>query len=139
MLQQDYLMRLIMQFVRGLRRSLEREKENPAEAAESLEDAIAQALDLDAGVVLGLHPESFASVLSVSGTDPHVVEYLVQGLMLEARYLDAVPSSHLADLRRRQAHALAATFGLPEPSQDCVPTAEKLDAMLSEADSSCIR
>ncbi len=133
MLQQDYLMRLIMQFVRGLRRSMERGRVDPADAAESVEDAIAQALDLDAGVVLGLHPQSFASILSVSGTDPNVVEYLVHALMLEARYLDEAGSETTANLRRDQAAALAEAFGQQPPSFDDILTEEDLDRMEQEA------
>lgn len=134
MLQQDYLMRLIMQFVRGLRRSLERGMVDPAEAAESVEDAISQALDMDAGVVLGLNPESFASILSVSGTDPRVAEYLVRGLLLEAHYLDQAGSGQVAELRRGQAHALAQAFGVDVPEGDGVLTAEDLNRMEQELD-----
>ena len=132
MLQQDYLMRLIMQFVRGLRRSLERGMVDPAEAAESVEDAISQALDMDAGVVLGLNPESFASILSVSGTDPRVAEYLVHGLLLEAHYLDQAGRSAVAELRRGQAHALAQTFGVDCPKGNGVLTEKDLDQMEQE-------
>ena len=132
MLQQDYLMRLIMQFVRGLRRSLERGMVDPAEAAESVEDAISQALDMDAGVVLGLNPESFTSVLSVSGTDPRVAEYLVRGLLLEAHHLDQAGRSAVAELRRGQAHALAQTFGVDCPEGDGVLTEKDLDQMEQE-------
>lgn len=132
MFQQDYLMRLIMQFVRGLRRSLEREHVDPAEAAESVEDAISQALDLDAGMVLGLSPESFASVLSVTGTHPQVVEYLVHGLLLEAHYLDQANTGQKAELRRGQAQALAQAFGIEFPEGDGVLTEEDLDRMERE-------
>lgn len=132
MLQQDYLMRLIMQFVRGLRRSIEKGLVDPSEAAESVEDAIAQALDLDAGVVLGLEPASFASILSVSGTNPRVTEYLMRGLLLEAHYLDEAGRHQLADLRRGQAQALAESYGLEMPEGDGVLTQDDLDRMERE-------
>ncbi len=126
-------MRLIMQFVRGLRRSLERGKVDPADAAESVEDAIAQALDLDAGVVLGLNPESFASILSVSGTDPRLAGYLVRGLLLEAHYLDEAGQPAVSQLRRQQASALAAAFGQECPQGDGVLTEGDLERMEREA------
>ncbi len=129
MFQQDYLMRMIVQFARGLRLSMERGQLDPADAAESVEEAIAQALDLDVSVVLGLHPESFASILAVSGTDPHLVEYLVQGLMLQAHYLDQAGDASIANLRRDQAIALAKAFDHEPPSPDDILTEEDLDYM----------
>lgn len=57
MLQQDYLMRLIWQFVEGMRRSLEKGKKDPRAAADSLEAALSDALDIDANVMLNLAPE----------------------------------------------------------------------------------
>lgn len=133
MLQQDYLMRLVMQFVRGLRLSLERGKVDPADAAESVEEAISQALDLDAATILGLDPHSFASILSVSGTEPLVVEYLVRGLLLEAHYLDQAGREGLAALRRGQARALAAEYGMESPEDDGVLTEQELDRMEKDA------
>ena len=65
MFQQDYLMRLIWQFVEAMRRTVEKDDDPDAKAA-SVEDAIANALEMDASVVLGLAPESFAGILSVS-------------------------------------------------------------------------
>ena len=74
MLQQDYLMRLFLQFAEGIRRSMDYGKHDPNEASESLEDAISRALDMDADVMLGLEAESFASIVHISGTDSRVVE-----------------------------------------------------------------
>ena len=126
-------MRLIMQFVRGLRQSIDRGKVDPADAAASVEDAIATALDLDASVVLGLHPQSFASILSVSGTDPHVVDYLMRGLMLEAHYLDEAGNAATASLRREQAIALAEAYEKEPPSPDDILSEDDLDRMEMEA------
>ena len=88
MLQQDYLMRLFLQFAEGIRRSMDYGKHDPNEASESLEDAISRALDMDADVMLGLEAESFASIVHISGTDSRVVEYVVRSLALEAFYLE---------------------------------------------------
>ena len=132
MFQQDYLMRLIMQFIRGLRQSMDRSKVNPTDAAASVEDAIATALDLDADVMLGLHPQSFASILSVSGTDSHVVDYLMRGLMLEAHYLDEAGDATTANLRRDQAIALAEAYEKEPPSPDDILSEDDLDRMEQE-------
>ena len=132
MFQQDYLMRLIWQFVEALRRTVEKD-DDPEARAESVEGAIAAALDMDASVVLGLAPESFASILQVSGTDPHVVEYLVRGMALEAYYLEQAGKQQASQLRFDQACALARVYGIAEPEPGDIPAPEDFDEML-EAD-----
>ena len=113
MLEQDYLMRMLLSFFEAVNRSLEKDKEHhPEEASDFVENGISQALDIDAGLVLGLAPESFANIVRVSGSDPHVVAYVVHSLMLDAEYKDANGEHAVADLRRDQADALADAFGL---------------------------
>lgn len=132
MLQRDYLMNLILQFVQGIRRSVEKGKRDPEDAAASLEEVVAQAMDMDAAILLGLQPESFASILQVSGTDPRVVEYIARSLALEAHFLEEAGSSGQASLRYGQAQALAAAYGIEVPDMDEVPTDEELDALLED-------
>ena len=86
MFEQDYLMRLLMQFMEAMRRSIERADDgrDPAAAADMLESAIDDATDLDGSMLLSLAPESMASVLQVSGVDPHVAEYVANSLQLES-------------------------------------------------------
>lgn len=132
MFQQDYLMRLIWQFVEAMRRTVEKDDDPDAKAA-SVEDAIANALEMDANVVLGLTPESFAGILSVSGTDPHVVEYLVRGMALESYYLEQAGKQQAAQLRFDQACALAAAYGIEAPAAGEIPVMNDFDEML-EAD-----
>lgn len=131
MFQQDYLMRLIWQFVEALRRTVEKD-DDPEAKAESVEGAIANALDMDANVVLGLAPESFASILQVSGTDPHVVEYLVRGMALEAHYLEQAGKQQASQLRFDQACALARAYGVEQPRPGEIPALEDFDEMLEE-------
>ena len=50
-------MRLIWQFVEAMRRTVEKDDDPDAKAA-SVEDAIANALEMDANVVLGLAPKA---------------------------------------------------------------------------------
>ncbi len=124
-------MRLIWQFVEALRRTVEKD-DDPEAKAESVEGAIANALDMDANVVLGLAPESFASILQVSGTDPHVVEYLVRGMALEAHYLEQAGKQQASQLRFDQACALARAYGVEPPQQGEIPALEDFDEMLEE-------
>ena len=78
MLEQDYLMRILLQFAEAIRRSWARsvEDRDPRDAANMLERAIGDATDIDGATLLSLSPESIASVMQVSGVDPRVSEYL---------------------------------------------------------------
>ena len=80
MLEQDYLMRIFLQFAEIIRRSWTkaRKEKDPRAAADMLEDAVGEATDIDGGVLLSLSPESIASVMQVSGTDPRVTEYVAR-------------------------------------------------------------
>lgn len=113
MLEQDYLMRMILQLIDGIRRSLELSKggEDPESAAESLEATIGQATEIDGSVLLSLAPESIADILQVSGTDPAVVEFVGRSLLLEADYLLQAGDTSTAKLRADQAEALASAYG----------------------------
>ncbi|MDO5042157.1 MAG: hypothetical protein Q4D92_01415 [Slackia sp.] len=132
MLQQDYLMRLIMQFVDGIKRSMDNEKRNPKEAADSLEDALSRALDMDASVILGLAPESFASVAQISIADPRIAVYIVYTMALEAHYLREAECHDTAQLRYEQACAFAAACGVAAPGPDDIPCDADFDALLAE-------
>lgn len=131
MIQQDYLLRLIAQFIQAMLhakrlagRVAEDEAEADAEAgeevpnpdplgaAEMLEVAFGEALDMDPQMILVLAPESLAAILQVSGTDPQLVPYLVECLYLEAEFLTQAGMSETADVRAAQADALAVAFNL---------------------------
>lgn len=88
MFEQDYLMRIIAQLLGAIRRSMERAagEEDPDGAASALDMALGDATDLDGEALLSLAPESLASVLQVSGVDPHLTEYIARSLMLSGRY-----------------------------------------------------
>ena len=131
MLEQDYLMKLILQFFRAMVRSweLKEEKDDPELAAETLETAIGSATEMDEGVLLSLSPDSIAQVLRVSGTDPNVIEYVARGLLLESVYLAEAGQDSLSDVRAAQAKALADDYGfmLPDDPADFDSMAEGLD------------
>ncbi len=122
MLEQDYLMRQIMNLVRALvvARQKKAEELNPAAAAESLEQAITAATELDGVALLSLAPESMASVMRVSGVDPRLAEYIARAILLESVYLKAAGNTSLAALRENQAHSLAQSYNvaLPDDAAD---------------------
>lgn len=113
MLTQDYLVRLLVDFAAGIMRSIQRQTEHrdPEGAAELLEGAIGRSVDLDGDALLALAPESIATILQVSGTDPAITEYLSRSLLLAASYRQDAGQDELADLRAKQAHAIAAAYG----------------------------
>ena len=65
MLQRDYLVQLITQFIEAIIRSrtVAGKEDNPLLAADLLEAAVEQALDMDGVALLSLAPESFAAIL----------------------------------------------------------------------------
>ena len=87
MYERDFLMRLILGYfqtvVVAVRRS-DKEKD-PEGAADLLEQAISDAVEIDSDALLSLEPESIASILQVSGIDPKLVGYVAHGLLLESR------------------------------------------------------
>ena len=122
MYERDYLMRLIYQLVESIRHSwvVAQKKDDPQGAAELLEAAIGEATEIDGAVLLALAPDSMASVLLVSGTDPRVVEYVARSLLLASSYQRDAGNDGVADLRKDQASALARAYGieLPEHPED---------------------
>lgn len=114
MLQQDYLMRMILQLIEAIMKSLETSRgaaPDPEASADLLEAAIGTATDIDGATLLSLEPESVVSILQVSGTDPSVVEYVGRSLFLESSYLEAAGKPELGSLRAAQAQALAQAYG----------------------------
>ena len=113
MFQHDYLMRMIMQLIEAIMRSMQiaKDKEDPQAAADMLEGLVSNATNLDGGVLLSLTPESISSILDASSTDPRVAEFLGRTLYLESLYLVQCGKTELAELRLAQAHALAEAYG----------------------------
>lgn len=132
MLQQDYLVRMLMRLAEAISKSLAKAKDDddPEEAAELLENAIGEATELDGAVLLSLAPESIASVVQISGTDPRVVEYIARTLMLEASCLEDAGKSEKAALRNEQALALANAYGIDVSSVEL--SEEEFEAFFEE-------
>ena len=117
MFERDYLMKLILGYFKTIViviKQGEKEKD-PEGAADLLEQAIGEATEIDGEMLLSLAPESIASVLQVSGTDPKVVGYVAHGLLLEAHYLMLACDFARAELREEQARALASAYGFDLP------------------------
>ena len=133
MFEQDYLMKQFLMFFKALTRSWEQmeEEKDPLGAADTLENAISAATDMDGTALLTLAPESIASIMQVTGVDPRIVEYLSRSMLLESVYLEQGGDSGLASVRAAQARAIADAygFGLPDDPSDF----EAITAGLEEA------
>ncbi len=117
MLEQDYLVRLLMRFAEAIRRSMQKASGelDPRGAADMLEMAVGEATDIDGAALLSLAPESIASVMQVSGVDPGVTGYIAHALLLESTYLRSAGETFLADVRVAQAEAIANAYGFDLP------------------------
>ena len=130
MFERDYLMRLILGFFQTVCivvRRAEKEKD-PEGAADLLERAIGDATELDGDVLLSLSPDSIASILQVSGTDPKLVGFVAHALLLESHYLMMACDFARAELREQQARALAEAYGVDLPDDPAEAEGLLLDA-----------
>ena len=84
MFERDYIMKLLADLMQSIVKSLIQsdKEENPYLAAQTLETAIGNAVDMDASVFMALSPESMASIMSLSHTDPRSTEYIARSLAL---------------------------------------------------------
>ncbi len=117
MFERDYLLKIIMQYGEALRRSWTKAKNecDPKGAAETIERAVGEAVEIDGDVLLSLSPESIASVMQVSGVDPRITEYIARSLLLTSSYLFEAGDKELAALREQQAYAIADAYELSIP------------------------
>lgn len=113
MFERDYIMKMLADLLQAIVKSmLQSEKEeNPYLAAQTLEAAIGNAVDMDASVFLALSPESIASIMGISQTDPRSTEYIARSLALASDYNRKAGSPAIAELRMGQAKAIAEAFG----------------------------
>lgn len=122
MFEQDYLMRQLLQFFKAVVRSNEMIKEgaHPQDAADSLEDAIGNATEMDGVALLSLAPDSIASIMRVTGIDPNITQFVTRSMLLESVYLKQAGNDSLAQVREAQARAIARDYGftLPEDPSD---------------------
>lgn len=128
MFESDYLMNMILGLFAAIAKSIEHSQDgrDPREAAETLDEAVGRATDMDPQALLSLSPESLAQVLSVSGTDPKLVGYLSRTMLLSARAYREGGDERMASLREEQARSLADGFGIALEEGD-------VDALVEEA------
>ena len=138
MLEQDYLVRMLLQFFQAMNRAAERagnkEHPDPQSAADMLETAIGEATDMDGAALLSLSPDSIAQVMRVTGVDPNVTQFVARSMLLESVYLSDARQTALAAIRAAQARAIAEEYGfdLPEDPSDFDAITEGLEEAAAE-------
>ena len=117
MFEQDYLMRLLLQFFKAVVRANEQrdEHDDPQGAADALEDAIGNAIEMDGATLLSLTPDSIAQIMRVTGVDPNVTQFVARSMLLESVYLHEAHNDALAEIRAAQACAVADEYGFELP------------------------
>ncbi|MCL1846803.1 MAG: hypothetical protein FWF91_02405 [Coriobacteriia bacterium] len=123
MFENDYLMRIILQFVAALQRALREQNVRPEEKAGDLEQLVGEAVNIDARLLFSMAPESLVSMLQLGDFDEKLGGYVLRALYLEAELLDEADMKDRADLRRSQADAIAQAYGFDITSADVAPEA----------------
>ncbi|MCF0231655.1 MAG: hypothetical protein HUJ63_05180 [Enterococcus sp.] len=114
MFEQDYLGRMIKDFIEGLIRTLKesRELENPLESASSIEKILENCTDIDGQILLNLQPESMVNMFQVTNIDPKLCPFIAHSLQLESHLLKKAGKPELAELRMNQAKAVANAYDI---------------------------
>jgi hypothetical protein len=124
MLHRDYLLEVIEQFVNTVSHALAKALlEHDMEAAEEVEAAVAELVQLDPSTAMSLTPESLVTMMILSGTGDAVSGYAAYALNKLGVAYEQMGEAQLAEERRAQAVAIADAFGasldeIPEELRD---------------------
>ena len=132
MFENDYLMRIILQFVAALKRALRHQNIRPEDKAADLEQLIGEAVNIDARLLFSLAPESLVSMLQIGDFDEGLGGYILRSMYLEADLLEEAGLYERANLRRSQADAIVKAYGFDITAEDA--TSEALEEFLRQAE-----
>ena len=111
MLQKDYILEIVGQFVDGVSDALRRAVAGEASGTDDVERQIGELLELDPATALVLAPDSLVSMMVISGMADSVASYVCYALDRLATVYEREGNDDLAGLRRLQAQAVAESFG----------------------------
>lgn len=111
MLQRDYVLEIIGQFVEGVSRALRRAVVGEKDGLLATEREIGDLLELDHATALALAPDSLVTMMVLSGMGDSVAAYVCYALDRLARLYEAAGDEDTAGLRRLQARAVGESFG----------------------------
>ncbi|OFK24155.1 hypothetical protein [Olsenella sp. HMSC062G07] len=111
MLQHDYLLEVISQFVETVARALGALRRHPTRGdVATVEEGIAGLLDLDPEVALALTPDSLVTMMLLSGVGDAVAGYVAFSLRQLSDAYGCLGDDDLRELRLSQAQAVEASF-----------------------------
>jgi hypothetical protein len=119
----DYLMRIILQFVNALQKALNAQDMTPEQKAGDLEQAVGDAVNIDPRLLFSMDPDSMVSMLQLGDFDEELGGYVLRSMYLEADVLEEAGHTQRADLRRAQADAVARAYGFDVTPADVAPAA----------------
>ena len=133
MLQHDYLLEIIAEFVQTVMNALRHARKNgDRESLQELDAAVCDLLDLDPQLALRLSPDSLVTMMLLSGLGDSLASYVAYALDKVGDAYDNMGDTHTAELRWDQAQAVAEAFGC---DQDDIPAEfSDLDAELLAAE-----
>ena len=111
MLQRDYVLEIVGQFVEGVSRALRRAARGEKDGLVATEREIGELLELDPQTALALAPDSLVTMMVLSGMGDSVASYVCYALDRLARLYERDGDEDAAGLRRLQARAVADSFG----------------------------
>lgn len=110
MLERDYILELINQFVDGVSEALRRAVAGDPSGTADVERQIGELLELDPSTALVLAPDSLVTMMVISGMADSVASYVRYALDRLATLYEREGNDDLAGLRRLQAQAVAESF-----------------------------
>ena len=125
MLHRDYLLEVIQQFVSSISQSLARALlQRDFDAAEEVETAVADLVQLDPETAMVLAPASLVQMMELSSVGSAVASYVGYTLDRVADIYEDGGDEATAELRRAQAEAVADAYGC-----DLMDVPEELDEL----------
>ena len=124
MLQHDYILMLVTQFVQAISDAMiHAYQHQDMRSIKQVEQAIGDLLQLDPDTTLMLTPESLVTMMNLSGIGDTVAGYAAYALNKLSSLYERRGDTGLADTRIRQARAVAVAFGwdlseVPEALKD---------------------
>ena len=112
MLQKDYILEIVSDFVEGVSKHLNAALAGSKEACDDVERDVAGLLDLDPEVALSLAPDSLVTMMVLSGMGDSVAAYVAYALNELADAYESQGDDNAAALRRAQASAVAESFNV---------------------------
>lgn len=113
MLQRDYILEIVGDFVEGITDAFRRalgEEAGRAAGVEAVEQQIGDLLELDHETALSLAPDSLVTMMVLSGMGDSVAAYVCYALDRLGTAYERQGDADLAGLRRAQATAVAESF-----------------------------